>query len=176
MANTKQRPPRKDETGSVLPLGVATPSGNEKTPPCSGKGPALSHHPRTERAEIWVSAPVKGLHLIVFKGIYIQQRGMALANRVADIVPTWAFRVYVSNSSSIPVRLVKGMNIGTLRQRTTKPLSPNKTEEELLLVVDEGSSLEECEGIRGSSLFPEAMDEQKDSETEAEFSRLGRSE
>ncbi len=87
---------------------------------------------------------------------------------MADIVPTRAFRAYVSNFSRIAMRLVKGMNIGTLRQLTTKPLSPNKTEEELLLLVDEGYCLEEGECNRGSPLFAEAMDEHKDSETESE--------
>ncbi len=75
--------------------------------------------------------------------------------------------MYVSNFSRIPVRL-KSMNIGTLRQLTTKPLRPHKIEEEPLLLVDDGSSIDEGEGNRGSPLFPEAMDEHKDSETEAE--------
>ncbi len=116
-----------------------------------------------------VSAPVKGFHLIFLKGIHLQQRRIALANREADIVATPALHVYVSNFSRIPVRLVKGMNFGTLRQLTTKPLSPSKTEREPLLLVDEGSTLEEGEGNRGSPLFAEAMEEHMDSETEAEI-------
>ncbi len=75
--------------------------------------------------------------------------------------------MYVSKFSCIPVRLVKDMDICTLRQLKTKPLSPKKTEEEPLLLVDEGSSFGEGEGDRGSPLFAEAMDEHKDSETEA---------
>ncbi len=79
------------------------------------------------------------------------------------------FRAYVSKFSRFPVRLVKGMNIGTLRQLTTKALGPNKNEEEPLLLLDKGYSLGEGEGNRGSPLFAEAMDEHKDSETGAEI-------
>ncbi len=65
---------------------------------------------------------VRGLHLIVPRGIHFQQRGLALANGVANIVPTRAFRVYVSNFSRIPARLAKGMNIGTVRPLTPKSM------------------------------------------------------
>ncbi len=97
-------------------------------------------------AATWVSALVKGFHLIVPKGIHLQRRGIVIANGVSDIVPTRAFRVSVSNISGIPVRLVKGMNIGTLSQLTTKPLRLQKTAEGRLFLVDECSSLEEGEG------------------------------
>ncbi len=65
---------------------------------------------------------------------------------MAGIVPTRAFRVYVSNFSSVPVRLVKDMNICTIRPLATKPLSQDEAESEPLLLVDEGSTLGEGEG------------------------------
>ncbi len=58
---------------------------------------------------------------MVPRDIHLQQRGVALANGVADILLKRGFRVYVSNFSRIPVRLVNGMNIGTVRPLIPEP-------------------------------------------------------
>ncbi len=122
---------------------------------------ALAPFPRGNVRISVVSAPVMGIHLIVPNGIHLQQRGLALANGVADIVTSRKVRMYVSNFSRDPVRLVKGMNIGTLRSISTKPLQPYDTEKEPLPLMGEGSSLGEGENVRVSPLFAEAVEEHK---------------
>ncbi len=51
------------------------------------------------------------------------------------------------------MRFVKGMNISTFRYLSTKPLHPDDTEKGSLLILDEGSSLEDEEDNRALPLF-----------------------
>ncbi len=114
--------------------------------------------PPGKSAAIWVTAPVRALHLVVPKGIRLKQRGVALANGDAHIIPTRAFCEYVSKFSRIPVRLIKGINIGTVRPLTPKPLNPDGAESEPLLLADDGPTVEKGEGNRLLLLFAESMD------------------
>ncbi len=91
------------------------------------------------------------------RGGHLQPKGLAFANGVAEIVPTQAYREYVSNFSRIPIRFVKGMNLGTLKPIDSAPIEHESEEGAHTLLADEGSPLKEGEDIGRTPLLAEVL-------------------